>query len=80
MKWQTSNWPPLPGGGQLRPWPAGRPSGAQAGSCLDEGVKFGDYAGGFGRADPLEDLQRLLEAGLSFGDVADGLGTAAQAG
>src|ERR1700729_2061682 len=45
-----------------------------------QGVEFGGYAGGFGRADPLEDCQRLPEPVFGLGGAAGGLGAPAQPG
>src|SRR5580658_2412828 len=45
-----------------------------------KGVQFGRHVGGFGRADPLEDLQRLPQPGFGLGGAAIGQGAPAQAG
>ena len=43
-------------------------------------VQFGGYAGGVGRADPLQDRQRLPQPVFGVGGAAGGLGAPAQAG
>jgi hypothetical protein len=42
--------------------------------------QLGGHVGGFGRADPLEECQRLPQPGFGFGGAAFGPGTAGQAG
>jgi hypothetical protein len=46
---------------------------------LGEGGQFAGEVVGFGRADPLEDLQCLPQEGFCLGDLAGGQGAAAQA-
>jgi hypothetical protein len=46
---------------------------------LGEGGQFAGHVIGLGRADPLEDLQRLPQDGLGPGGVAGSQGAAAQA-
>lgn len=50
---------------------------ASRGPRVGEGVQFGEDVAGFGRADPLEYLQRLPQQGPGLGGVADGDGAAA---
>ena len=59
---------------------ASRAAGLFPGSWAGEGVEFGEYGGGFSRADPLEYHVCLPQQGFGSRGVAGGRSAAAQAG